>query len=228
MSSGTEEQLSVLTERRVVGISGHCVGRRFLLRERNIEFHSGALLCGRQHLGYLLLEKLAVIGRNSEVKIDRSERIGCCLGAFGHLLLERSARSVGILVKLQQTFGKAAIVHPFRLDESRDEFFYATGGYQLAGCDSIELHCRGVELGGKWQTGEIFHKLSHWRAGRRSVGLAVDKLKQSLEHAGCGSRSRHELGDLATLCKITVPTLTGFLFLLRRKQSYAASRTGGS
>ncbi len=39
---------------------------------------------------------------------------------------------------------------------------------------------------------------------------------------------KHELGDLATLCKITVPTLTGFLFLLRRKQSYAASRTGGS
>ncbi len=70
MTSGTEQQVPILPERRVVRISGYGIGRWLLLAHCHKKFLARACLSLRYHLVKLSLEEITMAGRHSEMQVD--------------------------------------------------------------------------------------------------------------------------------------------------------------
>ena len=118
VASGPEHHTSVgIAEGCIVLICGNSVGRSHLLGEPDLDFHAHALLDGRNSLLEFGLECLAVVGRHSEVKVDRTVGLTGCLRPLHELLLDRSANGASFgAVEGQQPLGQLAVVHPLRED----------------------------------------------------------------------------------------------------------------
>ena len=110
MTTGTEQQRSVIvTERGVVGIGSHCVGTGFLLGEGDIVFDT-ILPCKAVFLlCHFLLKESDVLMTDSEVNVGLAIA-GSIECTFHQMLLHRGARSLGIFVEQQHTFGQLTIV----------------------------------------------------------------------------------------------------------------------
>ena len=177
MARGTEQQRAVvLPERRVVGIHGEGVGRRFLHRERDLVTDAEPLFVKGDLCGEQLLEARDVLGRDGEM--DAHDASGRGVGRpFDQVLLDGLARPLGIGVEGDQALGLAAVVQPVADDGIHDRTVVGPGGQH------------GAKFGPEGELPDIFQQ----RVDALAAFAVVDELEQLLEHARGGPRSGHEL-----------------------------------
>ena len=167
MARGTEQQRAVvLPERRVVGIHGEGVGRRFLHRERDLVTDAESLFIKGDLCGEQLLEARDVLGRDGEM--DAHDASGRGVGRpFDQVLLDGLARPLGIGVEGDQALGLAAVVQPVADDGIHDRTVVGPGGQH------------GAKFGPEGELPDIFQQ----RVDALAAFAVVDELEQLLEHA---------------------------------------------
>lgn len=133
-------------EGSIVGIRSHGIGLRLLLRERHVIFHTAFLSHPVGDLGYLSLEKLAVVGRDGEVHLHVAVAVGSCLCTLGELLFDGSAATFGIGMEFEQPLGQTAVVEAFGLDDGGYYLLETLLGLELVNALAVELTGHFVEI----------------------------------------------------------------------------------
>jgi len=90
VTTRTEQEFAVVTERLVIHIGGDGIGIRFLLGEGNVIVYSITFAECRGFLFHQFLEEFTVFGRNGEVYIDFATLSGCIHSTFGKVFFKRS------------------------------------------------------------------------------------------------------------------------------------------
>ena len=112
MAAGTENQVAVVAEKRVILIDCNRVGRCFLFRHPDIDFNTHLLFDARFHLCKFSGKCLPVRARHSEVHVDSAVGLASRLRTFHKLLFNRGTCPVSCMVEGQQPFREVAIVQP--------------------------------------------------------------------------------------------------------------------
>ena len=87
MTTRTEQEFAVITERLVVHISGNRIGTRLLFGEGDIIIHSITFGKLTGFLFHQFLEKFAVFGRHGKMYVHFATLSGCIHGAFSQMFL---------------------------------------------------------------------------------------------------------------------------------------------
>ena len=228
MATGTEYELAlVVAEELVVGSYGDGVGAGFLLREADFVAHAIALLHGRNGFLEFFFEELAVVRRYGEMQfyhaVFRSRR----LSALCELLFKSCAHSVGIAMECEESFRESAVVEAVGQDDGANELFVFALLYKLLGGSLIEACGNFGKLVIESEILDSLNELRHWRACCGSVFFAVDKSKESLEHARGRARGRNEFQHIAVVVEEMLPAVEACLGHLVVDGQNAVAYRGG-
>ena len=142
VTAGTENKVAVvIAEGLIVECGCDCVGRRLLLRYRDVIFDTKTVFHRFYCFGDLLLKEFVMIGRYGEMQIHLAMS-GSCLGTFGKMLLKWCAGApVRIFVECQKGLGQIAVVHAFFRYDGIDDFLLPAGLKQSLGWHAVKTDC---------------------------------------------------------------------------------------
>ena len=144
MTTGTEQQVTVVAERGVVGIHRNSVGGFFLFRQAYVIFHVETLLEGRYTIRDFFLEKRAMLGRYREMEVHDAFAVGCCLSAFHKVLFKRCARSFRISVKFEKTLREISVVKAVLAEKCGYDILVTAVGFEGVKVGVIKFLCHFV------------------------------------------------------------------------------------
>ena len=170
-----QQRTVVLPEGRVVGIDGDSVGRGFLHRERDVVTDAETLFVNGHLRSQQLLKSFDMFGRNREMNLRHAIR-GRIDRPFDQMFLDRLARTFGIGVEGDESFGFAAVAESFVHDGADDRPVVCAGRKQ------------GLQFGPEGELSDVFEQ----GVDPLAALAVVHELEKLLEHTRRGARRGHE------------------------------------
>ena len=128
------------------------------------------------------------------------------------MLLERSARSLGICVEQQQSLGQLSVVQSFWIEHRSSHLLVVARFHQLVHTFGIQA-LAGFVQGGEEREFVYVSKISTLEISLWHIVVAVAELEHILEHtAGCAA-GRNEFGDVVPGSLVCIPCFNKSLTL---------------
>ena len=226
VTTGTEQQLTVITERLVLHISCYCIGTRFLLRERNVKFHPVFLSISCYLFIHQPFKQFTMLGRNREMHVYFSGLSGCIQGSFHQMFFQWSAYTIGITMKFQQAFRQSTIVQSDSFQQVCYHRFIILFSNQCINILAGIVQTSGIQVIIKSETMNMVEKLL-FKICFGSLIIRTQEFKQILKHAtGCPG-SRYKLHNCFFTLFICIPCFQIFFhFTLCRSHNSLIDRSG--
>ena len=138
MTTRTEQQLAVITERLIVHIGSNSVRTGFLFRKSYIVIYTVFLGIDSCFVCHQVFEQAAMFRRNGKMHIDFSILVSSIESTFHKMFFQWSTASIFISVEFQQTFRKRTIIQSCRLKQCSHYSFIITLSHQ---CGNVLLEC---------------------------------------------------------------------------------------
>ena len=120
------------------------------------------------------------------------------------MLLERSARPLGILVEEQQALRQLAVIKPFRLQHVGNDGLVAAFSQKRGDVFAFILKAGIVKLAVEGETLDVV-EVTLLKVGLGRIVVAVQESEHVLEHAAGSSAGRNELDNALAFGLVGVP-----------------------